>query len=223
MGTNDFKYMISVDDLSKSYGTNNVLNELDLKVVEGELVIISGSNGSGKTTLHLIMSSLISADRGDIEISGVSARDNPEQVRSNVGYVAHDPFLYPSLTVRENLNFFSKIHNLSFGHILNLTYGDNNLLELLGISDKLDTTVNILSHGYKKRVGIVCSLMHNPSVLLFDEPETGLDLEGFKSFVEILNLSTQMGKSVLITTHADLTKFKMEYTHYHLERGQLIP
>ena len=73
MGTNDFKYMISVDDLSKSYGTNNVLNELDLKVVEGELVIISGSNGSGKTTLHLIMSSLISADSGDIEISGVSA------------------------------------------------------------------------------------------------------------------------------------------------------
>jgi len=223
MVTNDLKYMISVNGLSKSYGTNNVLNELDLKVVEGELVIISGSNGSGKTTLHLIMSSLISADSGDIEISGVSASDNPEQVRSHVGYVAHDPFLYPSLTVRENLNFFSKIHNLSFGHILNLTYGDNNLLELLGISDKLDATVNILSHGYKKRVGMVCSLMHNPSVLLFDEPETGLDLEGFKSFVEILNLSIQMGKSVLITTHADLTNFKMEYTHYHLERGQLIP
>ena len=99
MGTNDFKYMISVDDLSKSYGTNNVLNELDLKVVEGELVIISGSNGSGKTTLHLIMSSLISADSGDIEISGVSARDNPEQVRGHVGYVC---LLYTSPSPRDS-------------------------------------------------------------------------------------------------------------------------
>jgi heme ABC exporter ATP-binding subunit CcmA len=221
MVINDFKYMIRVDTLYKSYGIIPVIKKLDLKVNAGELVIINGSNGSGKTTLHLLLSSLIKPDSGNIEISGINVGDSPKIARSHIGYVAHEPFLYPSLTIRENLNFFAKLHNISYEDI-NQIFENNDLLKLLGISDRLDTLVSILSHGYKKRAGIACSLIHNPSVLLLDEPETGLDSNGVMALMDMVGFLTNINKSILMTTHTDLSKFNVEYTHYILKNGQLI-
>ena len=221
MVTSDSQNMISVSALSKFYGTNIVLNELYLDVSAGEFVIINGSNGSGKTTLHLILASLLKPDAGTVEILNTNLEEELGVARNNIGYVAHDPFLYPSMTIKENLIFFAKLHNLSYENI-NQIYEDNNLLELLGISDKLHSVVGDLSHGYKKRVGIACSLIYNPSILLLDEPETGLDTQGFDALVQLIDLLIHMNKSVILTTHSDLSKYKTEYTHYHLKDGKLL-
>ena len=169
----------------------------------------------------MLLSSLIKPDSGNIEISGVNVGDSPKIARSHIGYVAHEPFLYPSLTIRENLNFFAKLHNISYEDI-NQIFENSDLLKLLGISDRLDTLVSILSHGYKKRAGIACSLIHNPSVLLLDEPETGLDSNGVMALMDMVGFLTNINKSILMTTHTDLSKFNVEYTHYILKNGQLI-
>ena len=218
---NDLKYMIRIESLSKSYGIKNILNKLDLTVGIGELAIVKGSNGSGKTTVHLLLASLVKPDKGNIEISGINIQDDPVATRSNIGYVAHEPFLYPALTVKENLNFFTKLHNTSYANISQL-YEQNDLLQLLNISDKLDSKIETLSHGYRKKVGIICSLIHNPSVLLLDEPETGLDTEGFNGLIKIIDFLINMNKSILITTHADSSKFSSEFTHYELRDGRLF-
>jgi len=217
---NNLKYMLRAESLSKSYGFKYVLNKLDLNIEPGELAIVSGANGTGKTTLHLVLSSLIKADTGKIEIAGINIQDDPVRTRSSVGYVSHDPFLYSSLTVRENLIFFAKLYNISYTKF-NQTYDQNNLLELLDIADKLDIQVRVLSHGFRKRVGIACSLIHNPSILLFDEPETGLDTQGFDTLLKIMSFYMQKNKSILVTTHADLATFDMKYTHYHIRGGRL--
>lgn len=218
---NDLKHMIRIESLSKSYGIKNILNNLDLTVGIGELAIVSGSNGSGKTTLHLLLSSLVTPDNGNIEISGFNIQDDPVAARSNIGYLAHEPFLYSALTVKENLDFFTKLHNMSYENISQI-YEQNDLLKILNIYDKLDSKIDTLSHGYRKRVGIICSLIHNPSILLLDEPETGLDTEGFNGLMEIINFLIDLNKSILITTHADRSNFGSLFTHYELKNGRLV-
>ena len=139
--------LLEVENLEKSYGRNRVINNLSLAVNSSEVVVIRGANGSGKTTLLSIISSLVAYDSGVVKIFGKDLRSDPHEYRSQLAFVAHQPFLYSQLTVRENLEFYAQLNSLDDFR--------NTILEktsLIGLSDRLDTKVSTLSHGYVKEL-----------------------------------------------------------------------
>ena len=155
-----------------------------------------GPNGSGKTTLIKIMSTLTKADNGVITIAGFDRDGMGQQIRQVIGVLVHDPMLYEDLSGYENLKFFGQLFGLNDVEDRIVSIADD-----LGVSPWLSKRVGTLSHGLKKRIAIVRVLLHNPQILLMDEPETGLDQEAVSILDGIIESRVNDGKSVLITTH----------------------
>ena len=209
--------LLEVENVTKSYGRNRVLHKLCLSVGPGEVVVIRGINGSGKTTLLSIIASLVSCDYGIVKILGQDLRSNPHRVRSDLAFVAHQPFLYSQLTVKENLEFFGRLNSVD-----NL---DSTILEkaaLIGLSNRLGSKIATLSHGYIKRVAIARALLHSPKILLFDEPESGLDQDSLKLFEKIIGDQLESGKSIVMTTHASQIPYRGRVRNQRISKGMLV-
>ena len=209
--------LLEVENVTKSYGRNRVLHKLCLSVEPGEVVVIRGINGSGKTTLLSIIASLVSSDYGMVKILGQDLRSNPHRVRSDLAFVAHQPFLYSQLTVKENLEFFGRLNSVD-----NL---DSTILEkaaLIGLSNRLGSKVATLSHGYIKRVAIARALLHSPKILLFDEPESGLDQDSLRLFEKIIGDQLESGKSIVMTTHASQISYRGRVRNQRISKGILV-
>ena len=209
--------LLEVENVTKSYGRNRVLHKLCLSVKPGEIVVIRGINGSGKTTLLSIIASLSSYDYGMVKILGQDLRSNPHRVRSDLAFVAHQPFLYSQLTVKENLEFFGRLNSVD-----NL---DSTILEkaaLIGLSNRLGIKIATLSHGYIKRVAIARALLHSPKILLFDEPESGLDQDSLRLFEKIIGDQLESGKSIVMTTHASQISYRGRVRNQRISKGMLV-
>ena len=209
--------LLEVENVTKSYGRNRVLHKLCLSVEPGEVVVIRGINGSGKTTLLSIITSLVSCDYGIVKILGQDLRSNPHRVRSDLAFVAHQPFLYSQLTVKENLEFFGRLNSVD-----NL---DSTILEkaaLIGLSNRLGIKIATLSHGYIKRVAIARALLHSPKILLFDEPESGLDQDSLRLFEKIIGDQLESGKSIVMTTHASQISYRGRVRNQRISKGMLV-
>ena len=209
--------LLKVENVTKSYGRNRVLHKLCLSVEPSEVVVIRGINGSGKTTLLSIIASLVSCDYGTVKLLGQDLRSNSHRVRSNLAFVAHQPFLYSQLTVKENLEFFGRLNSID-----NLS---NTILEkaaLIGLYDRLDSKIATLSHGYIKRVAIARALLHNPRILLFDEPESGLDQDSLMLFERIIGDQLEAGKSIVMTTHATQISYRGNVRNQRISKGMLV-
>jgi len=209
--------LLEVENVTKSYGRNRVLHKLCLSVEPGEVVVIRGINGSGKTTLLSIIASLVSSDYGMVKILGQDLRSNPHRVRSDLAFVAHQPFLYSQLTVKENLEFFGRLNSVD-----NL---DSTILEkaaLIGLSNRLGIKIATLSHGYIKRVAIARALLHSPKILLFDEPESGLDQDSLRLFEKIIGDQLESGKSIVMTTHASQISYRGRVRNQRISKGMLV-
>ena len=188
---------INIEGLTKSFGQNFVLRDLDLHLSWGETLVVLGPNGSGKTTLIKIISTLTSADSGVITVAGFDRSDMGQQIRRIIGVLVHDPMLYDDLSGYENLKFFGQLFGLDDVEDRIVSIADN-----LGVSPWLSKRVGTLSHGLKKRFAIVRVLLHNPQILLMDEPETGLDQEAVSILDEVIKSRINDGKAALITTHS---------------------
>ena len=209
--------LLEVENVTKSYGRNRVLHKLCLSVEPGEVVVIRGINGSGKTTLLSIIASLVSCDYGIVKILGQDLLSNPHRVRSDLAFVAHQPFLYSQLTVKENLEFFGRLNSID-----NL---DSTILEkaaLIGLSNRLGSKIATLSHGYIKRVAIARALLHSPKILLFDEPESGLDQDSLRLFEKIIGDQLESGKSIVMTTHASQISYRGRVRNQRISKGMLV-
>lgn len=209
--------LLKVENLTKSYGRNRVVNNLCFDVEAGEIVVIRGTNGSGKTTLLSIIASLVAYDSGKVNILGKDLKLNPHNCRSEIALVAHRPFLYSQLTVRENLEFFARINSLKDIN--------RNVLEktsLIGLSERLDSKIATLSHGYVKRVAIARALLHEPHILLFDEPESGLDRESLELFEEIIGRELSKGRSIVMTTHSNQIPYQGSVRNLRIIKGMLV-
>ncbi len=209
--------LLKAENVTKSYGRNRVLHKLCLSVEPGEVVVIRGINGSGKTTLLSIIASLVSSDYGMVKILGQDLRSNPHRVRSELAFVAHQPFLYSQLTVKENLEFFGRLNSVD-----NL---DSTILEkaaLIGLSNRLGSKIATLSHGYIKRVAIARALLHSPKILLFDEPESGLDQDSLRLFEKIIGDQLESGKSIVMTTHASQISYRGRVRNQRISKGMLV-
>ena len=188
---------VRVEGLSKAYGRTPVLRGLSLEVPWGETLSVVGHNGAGKTTLVRVLAGLTRPDDGTVEIAGLPLPRMGRQARGVTGVVTHEPLLYDGMTVRENLRFAGRMFGLD-----RLDDRAEAAADRLGVGPRLDEKVGTLSHGLRKRVSIARALLHGPSILLMDEPETGLDRHALGLLESVVAEVTGAGGAVVMTTHS---------------------
>lgn len=190
--------MIEIENLAKSFGKTKAVDGLSLKIEDGELYGFVGPNGAGKTTTMKIISGLLQADSGSVTINGIDAVKNVKKIRSMIGYVPDFFGVYDNLKVLEYIEFFASAYNIVGRGAERKCY---RLLNELGLSDKLEFFVDDLSRGQKQVLCLARALIHEPEILILDEPTSGMDP---KSRIEIRNLLKRLngeGKTIVISSH----------------------
>ncbi|MFM7019093.1 gliding motility-associated ABC transporter ATP-binding subunit GldA [Flavobacterium sp.] len=184
---------IEVQNISKSYGTQKALDDVTFSVKKGEIVGFLGPNGAGKSTLMKILTTYITADEGTASVNGNDVNLNQKAVQLSVGYLAEHNPLYLDLYVREYLAFNADVYKVAKSRI-------EEVIQLTGLASECHKKIGELSKGYRQRVGLATALLHNPDVLILDEPTTGLDPN---QLVEIRNVIKNVGKNktVFLSTH----------------------
>ncbi|MBI2170904.1 MAG: heme ABC exporter ATP-binding protein CcmA [Chloroflexi bacterium] len=190
-------FAIKVSGLTKTYGVKPVLHGLDLEVKAGQRFVLFGGNGSGKTTLLKCLAGLARPDAGDVAIAGMDARRQGPEARRLIGVVTHQPLLYEDMTGLENLRFYGRMFQTP-----RLEERIQQVAAQLDAAPLLSARVRTLSHGMKKRLSLCRALLHNPPVLLLDEPETGLDEEALRLLDALLTSEEGRGRTVLMATHS---------------------
>ncbi|MBF8266835.1 MAG: transporter related protein [Dehalococcoidia bacterium] len=188
---------IAVRGLTKTYGAQVILRDLDLRVAWGDFLTVFGPNGAGKTTLMKVLATLSRPTKGEVRVAGFDLSKNPAAIRRNIGVVTHQPLLYGDLTAFENLSFQGRMFGLEqLEERIERTAG------LMGIGRYLGHKVDTLSHGMQKRVSLARAILHDPPVLLLDEPETGLDQEALSMLAEVVVSGERGRRTVLMVTHS---------------------
>ena len=187
---------IRVSGLQKSFDDWPVLWDLDMTVVWGEFLVLVGANGSGKTTLLRLLSIQARPDAGAIFVAGYDQRRQPEAIRRRLGVVGHRHLLYEGLTCRENLVFYGRLFGVRDPQERALA-----VLSRVGLESRAEHRVRSLSNGMQKRLSIARAILHQPRLLLLDEPEAGLDRESVAMLNGLLEEWTEAGCTVVMTTH----------------------
>jgi len=185
--------MVKAKGIRKSFGSKIVLRGIDLQVSEGETLAIFGPNGAGKTTLLKILATAVKPSAGDVIISDIPVKREPLKARRHLALVTHQTYLYGQLTVRENLDLYSRIYQVK-----DIPERITELAEKLGFLERLSDRANTLSRGLKQRVSIARALLHKPRLLLLDEPESGLDQEAISRLWGIVK---EDNRTIILTTH----------------------
>ena len=189
--------MLKIRNLRKAYGGYHALNGLDMEIADGALYGFVGPNGAGKTTAIRIMTGLLRADSGTVEIDGMDAGAAPYGLREKIGYVPDSFGVYDNLKVSEYMEFFAACYGMEG---FQARKRSSMLLEQVGLGEKADFFVESLSRGMKQRLGLARALLHNPSLLIMDEPTSGLDPGERVRFRNLLSEFAR-GRIVLISTH----------------------
>lgn len=188
--------MIVVRKLVKRFGLKTVLRGLDFKVEAGEFVAILGPNGAGKTTFLRILATLSRPSLGEVSIAGFALPAQAAAVRRRLGVVTHLPLLYGDLTAEENLRFYGRLYGLD-----SLNERVAEVLKLVGLFERRFDLVRTFSRGMQQRLAIGRAVLHDPEVILFDEPHTGLDQEACAMLDNVLGEVAARGRTVVMTSH----------------------
>lgn len=188
--------MITVKNLEKKFGRKNVLNSLNLEVEEREFLVMFGPNGAGKTTLVKILATLSKPTSGEVVINGHDIKEEPIHVRKCIGVLSHNSFLYEDLTLKENLVFYSKMYGLGKDE-----KAIRDLADEVGLLHRLNDRVGQFSRGMKQRAAIARAVLHEPKVLLLDEPYTGLDSKARDMLTGMLRKFHEQGTTIFLITH----------------------
>jgi heme exporter protein A len=208
---------IHVEGLSKSFGTLEALIGIDLSVGEGEFLTIFGPNGAGKTTLLRILSSLTKPTAGRILVAGHDMRKEPQEIRKSVGFISHEPFLYESLSASENIRFFASMYGIS-----NAEEKAAEVIRKVGLENRRHDLVRTFSSGMKQRLAVARAIVHDPKILLLDEPYSGLDQHGTRIFNEMLKLLKAQKRTILMTTHNISEGFELSDRVAILSNGTFV-
>jgi len=190
--------MIEISSLTKSYRGFRALDALTLKIPDGELFCFLGPNGAGKTTTIKILTGLVHPDNGTASIQGMDIQKYAAEVKKVIGYIPDTPFLYERLTTSEFFLFYGELYNLPTTQI---TQSCERLFGIFGLDNHRNALVRNLSHGLRQRLIYATTFLHNPPVLLIDEPFVGLDPYTIKLIKSMLQEHTQKGGTILLTTH----------------------
>jgi len=184
---------IKVASVSKNYGQQKALNAISFEAKKGEIIGFLGPNGAGKSTMMKILTGYIQPNDGEVEVSAVNVLKNPIDAQRNIGYLPEQNPLYKEMYVREYLNFQASIFNIDKQEI-------EQCIARVGLTEEAHKKIHQLSKGYQQRVGLAAAILHNPEVLILDEPTTGLDpnqLVGIRQLIKDLGKE----KTVLFSTH----------------------
>jgi ABC-2 type transport system ATP-binding protein len=190
--------VISAQDLTKVYGQRTALDHVSFEVPEGEIFGFVGPNGAGKTTTLRILAALLEPTSGHASIDGADVVQNPGRVHNRIGYMPDFFGVYDQLTVAEYLDFYAACYRQPKQRRTKIV---GELLELIGLADRRDQLVDTLSRGLKQRLCLARALVHDPVVLLLDEPASGLDPRARVEMREILKELRGMGKTIIISSH----------------------
>lgn len=200
------KVVIDIRDLRKSFGENHVLNGFNMKLYEGENVVVMGKSGSGKSVMIKCLVGLMQPDSGYIEVLGkeikILDRQTLDELRSDIGFLFQGSALYDSMTVRENLEFPLRRHKEKLGNTTNTEPLVLEALENVGLAHTVDLMPEELSGGMKRRVALARTIILKPKIILYDEPTSGLDPITSKEIIELMRtIQKKYGTSSLIITH----------------------
>ncbi len=190
--------MLDIKRLRKSFGSLIAVDDVSFTLERGQLVGLLGPNGAGKTTTVSIAAGLVTPDRGDVLVDGHALSGDTDPAKRRIGLVPQDLALYDELTARANLRFFGALYSLT-GRALD--HAIASALELVGLADRARDLVKTFSGGMKRRLNLAAGLLHDPDILLLDEPTVGVDPQSRNAIFENLELLKSRGKALLYTTH----------------------
>ncbi|MBD5517149.1 MAG: ABC transporter ATP-binding protein [Lachnospiraceae bacterium] len=211
--------MLYINDLTKNYGTFTAVNHLSLHIPEGDLFGFVGPNGAGKTTTIRIVCGLLRASGGSVRIGSTAAAVGSKEMKRMIGYVPDFFGVYDNLKVREYMDMYGSMYGMYSRDIAKLT---DDLLELVNLSDKKEVYVDTLSRGMKQRLCVARALLHNPKLLILDEPSSGLDPRARVEMKELLKNLHSMGKTIVISSHILSELSEMCNSIGIMNHGQLI-
>jgi len=207
---------VSVTGLTKSYGPTLALAGVDLSFTAGTATAIQGANGSGKSTLLWLLAMLAYPTRGEIRYGRYGAKHS-DGLRANIGFVAHQLQLYPGLSGRENLLLAAKLQSLPYAE-----KRAADLSDALALGEYWNRPIRTYSRGQAQRVSIARALLHEPRLLLMDEPATGLDVKSTASLVDLIGQVRQAGTIVLIVTHEAKFASTVADRVLQMDRGRVV-
>lgn len=190
--------ILIVEDLWKSYAKTPAVQGLTFEISRGEFFGLLGPNGAGKTTTIGLLSGLIEPNRGYVTIDGVDLFSKPMEAKAKLGLVPQSFALYPTLSARDNLVFFGRIYGLKGKHLRERIA---RVLEIVELTDRANQTVGTFSNGMKRRLNIAVGLLHEPQILILDEPTVGVDTQNRNAILESIHSLNQSGVTVFYTTH----------------------
>lgn len=190
--------ILVVQNLKKSYGSQQVVNGLSFSVCKGEVFGLLGPNGAGKSTTISMLSGLIKPDSGQIKVLGMDITQHSNFVKARIGLVPQDLALYQTISARDNLLFFGRIYGL---HGKKLRQRVETILEMVQLSNRANDPVKTFSGGMKRRINLAVGLLHEPEILFLDEPTVGVDVQSRNAIFESIEMLNRMGLTILYTTH----------------------
>lgn len=208
---------IEVRGLTKSFGERPALRGIDLAVSEGECLAVFGPNGAGKTTLIRVLATLSRPTSGSVRIGGFDLKSGGPAIRRRIGVIGHQPLLYENLTVHENLSFYAAMFDVP-----EREKRIAEVLALVGLEDRRGDRVGALSRGTQQRLAIARAILHDPPILLLDEPETGLDRRAGAIFSDLLRMLASGRRSVIWTTHRLDLGIELATRVIILHRGRIV-
>lgn len=188
---------VVIENLTKKYGNQKAVDNISLKVATGEVLGFLGPNGAGKTTTMKIITNFIAADEGEVYIGGKSIKDDPYEIKRHIGYLPENNPLYHDMPVMDYLEFCASVQGIDKSHIPARVI---EMIKITGLNREKHKKIGELSKGFQQRVGLAQAIIHDPSVLILDEPTTGLDPN---QIAEIRKLIRELGKekTVILSTH----------------------
>ncbi|MSP73403.1 MAG: ABC transporter ATP-binding protein [Myxococcales bacterium] len=212
--------MLRLDSVCKRYGDFVAVDDLSLHIAPGRLFGLLGPNGAGKTTTMKMVAGLVAPTSGRIEVGGLDVKTAPLEVKARIGYVPDRPNLYERLTAREYMYFIAGLYRMQKAVVLPRT---DELLGLFGLGHRRDALIEGFSHGMKQRLVMASVLLHEPSLLIVDEPMVGLDPRGIRLLKEVLRAQTrELGRTVVFSTHTLIDAEELCDEVAIIHRGRIV-
>jgi len=208
--------VVEAESLIRAFGDRRAVDGVSLRVLPGETLALFGPNGAGKTTLLRLLGGLLKPGGGSARVGGETVPGGAS-VRRQVGLISHRTLLYDALTARENVEFFARLY-----HVASPREAAARALERMKIADRADTPVRALSRGMKQRVSVARATVHDPTVILADEPFTGLDASGARALSALLDELRQSGAAVVLVTHNIEEGLSLATHAAIMHRGRLV-
>jgi len=211
--------ILEARNLVKKYGDFTAVKDVNLAIQEGEILGLLGPNGAGKTTIISMVTGLLEPTSGHITVDGLDLQTDTNAVKAKLGLVPQELALYPTLSARDNLDFFGSIYGLGGKHLRERV---DAVLEMVELTERADEAIDTYSGGMKRRVNIAAGLLHQPKVLLLDEPTVGVDPQSRNAIFEGVEALNRAGMTVIYTTHYMEEAQRLCHRVAVIDEGQII-